>query len=177
MLQQFKEKGNSRMVRILEEAPVTMTVPLPPSYDAVRDEAMHSLGIGTTRDMKSVVSGIFLPSWQFREYTLREKVNLWRGKLFSRSHNFNLWDKMQATDLTKQVTELDLPVYFFSGIYDYTVNYTMAQEYFEKLQAPIKGFYTFEQSAHSPMFEEPERLQKILLEDVLIGANSLADGK
>jgi pimeloyl-ACP methyl ester carboxylesterase len=177
MLQRLKENGNSRMVRILEEAPVTMTVPLPPSYDAVRDEAMHSLGIGTTRDMKSVVSGIFLPSWQFREYTLREKVNLWRGKLFSRSHNFDLWDKMQATDLTKQVTELDLPVYFFHGIYDYTVNYTMAQEYFEKLQAPIKGFYTFEQSAHSPMFEEPEKVRKILLEDVLIGKNSLADAK
>jgi hypothetical protein len=51
----------------------------------------------------------------------------------------------------------------------------LAKGYFEKLNAPIKGFYTFEQSAHSPMFEEPEKMQKILLEDVLTGTNDLAD--
>ncbi len=75
------------------------------------------------------------------------------------------------------VVELDLPVYFLSGIYDYTVNYNLTKDYFEKLQAPLKGFYTFEQSAHSPMFEEPGKMQRILREDVLAGANSLADAK
>jgi len=42
----------------------------------------------------------------------------------------------------------------------------------------MKGFYTFEQSAHSPMFEEPEKMQKVLREDVLAlggrGYHSLA---
>jgi pimeloyl-ACP methyl ester carboxylesterase len=175
MLQQFKANGNTRMVRILAAAPVTMTVPLPPAYDAVRDEAMHTLGIGTTRDMKSVITGLFLPSWQFREYTLGEKVNLWRGKLFSRSPSFSLWDKMQAADLTQQVTALALPVYFFHGRYDYTVSYTEAKAYLEKLEAPVKGFYTFEKSAHSPLFEEPETMQKLLQKDVLVGASRLAD--
>ena len=112
MLEQFKANGNKRMVRILEKAPVTLAVPLPPSYARVRDEAMHKLGVGTTRDMKSVVTGIFLPSWQCREYTLREKINLWRGKLIV--FHALLWDKMIATDLTQQVTELALPVYFFA---------------------------------------------------------------
>jgi hypothetical protein len=41
----------------------------------------------------------------------------------------------------------------------------------------LKGFYTFEQSAHSPMFEEPEKTVRVLREDVLAGANSLADAK
>lgn len=39
----------------------------------------------------------------------------------------------------------------------------------------MKGFYTFEQSAHTPLFEEPEKMQRILLEDILAGANNLAD--
>jgi hypothetical protein len=39
----------------------------------------------------------------------------------------------------------------------------------------VKGFYTFENSAHSPMFEEPQRTVEILLTDVLAGSNSLAD--
>jgi pimeloyl-ACP methyl ester carboxylesterase len=125
--------------------------------------------------MKSVITGIFLPSWQFREYTLGEKINLWRGKFFSCSRSFSLWDKMQITDLTQGVTDLEIPIYFLHGVYDYTCAYPLAKDYFENLEAPVKGFYTFENSAHSPMFEEPEKVQKILLEDVLVGANNLAD--
>ena len=175
-LEYYKENGNTNMVRKLEAAPPTLTVPLPTAYDALRDAYMHGAGIGTTRDMKSVVTGLFLPSWQFREYTVGEKVNLWRGKLFSRSRSFNLWDKMQITDLSQQVTKLEIPIYFLHGVYDYTCAYPLARDYFEKLEAPVKGFYTFENSAHSPMFEEPEKVQKLLLEDVLTGTNNLADG-
>ncbi len=176
-LEQYKKDGNTNMVQRLESAPPTMTAPLPAAYQALRDAYMHGIGIGTTHDMKSVVTGIFLPSWQFREYTLGEKVNLWRGKFLSRSSEFSLWDKMQATDLTQQVTELEIPVYFFEGKYDYTCAYPLAKDYFEKLQAPVKGFYTFEHSAHTPLFEEPEKMQKILQEDVLAGVNNLADIK
>jgi pimeloyl-ACP methyl ester carboxylesterase len=175
MLQKFKENGNNEMVRKLEAAPVSMTGGTPEAYLAVRDEAMHSLGIGTTHDMNSVITGILLVSFTSRDYTLMEKVNMWRGK--SRAGVSLLWDKMLATDMSKQVPELDIPVYFLEGIYDYTVSYTEAKSYFEKLKAPVKGFYTFEHSAHSPLFEEPEKLQKIMLEDVLAGVNNLADAK
>ena len=72
-LEQYKKNGNTAMVRKLEAAPPTMTVPLPPAYLALRDKYMHETGIGTTHDMRSVVTGIFLPSWQFREYTLARK--------------------------------------------------------------------------------------------------------
>jgi pimeloyl-ACP methyl ester carboxylesterase len=175
MLQKFQENGNVEMVRKLEAAPVTMTSGIPDAYLAVRDGAMHSLGIGTTHDMNSVLSGIFFPSLTFRGYTLLEKINMWRGK--SQSGVSPYWDEMIATDLAIKVPELEIPVYFFGGIYDYTCSYTLAKEYLEKLQAPMKGFYTFEQSAHSPLFEEPEKMQQILEEDVLHGVNNLADTK
>ena len=175
MLKQFKENGNNEMVQKLEAAPVTMTDGTPAAYLAVRDTAMHSLGIGTTHDMNSVITGIFFPSLASRDYTLIEKINMWRGK--AQSGVASLWNKMLATDLSKQVPELAIPVYFFDGVYDYTCSYTLAKSYFETIKAPIKGFYTFEKSAHSPMFEEPEKMQKILREDVLAGGNSLADVK
>ncbi|MGD8403637.1 MAG: alpha/beta hydrolase [Anaerolineales bacterium] len=171
----YKENGNTNMLRKLEAAPPTLTVPLPTAYEALRDTYMHRAGIGTTREMKSVITGIFLPSWLYMEYTVGEKVNLWRGKFFSRSTSFSLWDKMQITDLSQQVTELEIPVYFLHGAYDYTCAYPLAKEYFEKIEAPVKGFYTFKNSAHSPMFEEPEKTQKILFEDMLAGTNNLAD--
>lgn len=173
MLHQYKRMGNQKMVRKLEAAPVSMANGTPDSYLAVRDQAMNILGIGTTRKMKSVITGIFLPSLLFRQYTLSEKISLWRAK--SRSGVSTLWKTNLATDLSSIVTDLDIPVYFFHGIYDYTVSYTLAREYFEKINAPVKGFYTFDLSAHSPMFEEPGKLINILKVDVLKGTNLLAD--
>ena len=175
MLEKYRDNSNLKMVCKLEAAPVTMTEGITDAYRVLRDPAMHSLGIGTTHNMRSVISGIFLPSLLCPEYTLLEKVNMWRGK--SRSGISILWSDILTTDLSEQVPELKLPVYFFEGIYDYTCSYAEAKSYFEKLKAPIKGFYTFEQSAHSPLFEEPERMQQILQADILFGMNKLADIK
>jgi pimeloyl-ACP methyl ester carboxylesterase len=174
LLEQFKETGNASMVRKLEATPVTMTAGAPHGYLAVRDRAMHSLGVGTAHDMTSVLRGIIWPSLSSPHYTLGEKVRLWRGKLSSGVSA--LWDEMLAVDLADRVPELALPAYFFHGVYDYTVNYQLAKDYVEALKAPLKGFYTFERSAHSPILEEPQKARRIMHEDVLAGANSLADG-
>jgi pimeloyl-ACP methyl ester carboxylesterase len=175
MLGQFRIKGNIKMVEKLEASPVTLANGMPPAYAAIRDNAMHSLGIGTTHDMKSVISGIFMPSLKCREYTSSEKVNMWVGK--SRAGISIVWANIMATDLSEKVSELKIPVYFFEGVYDYTCSYTEAKSYFEKLKAPIKGFYTFGKSAHSPIFEEPLKVREIILQDVLNGSTNLADKK
>jgi pimeloyl-ACP methyl ester carboxylesterase len=172
MLQRYKDAGNHKMAQRLEAAPIGATVPLPAAYLELRDVAMHELGVGTTHDMKSVFTDMFLRSLLHREYTLGEKINLWRGKLFSGSR---LWNTQLSTDLTQKVTRLDIPVYFLHGVYDYTVSYPLAKAYFERLEAPVKGFYTFKQSAHTPFFEEPEKTRQIIRADVLTGSKGLAD--
>lgn len=173
MLQLAKADGNTQLVRKLEAAPPAAAAPLPRAYMALRDEAMHSLGVGTTHDMKSVVTGVFVPTWQHPEYTLRERLNIWRGKWSPSSKA--LWNEMLGTDITVAVPELRLPTYFLHGVYDYTVAYPLTKAYFAQLRAPLKGFYSFEQSAHSPIFEEAEKTRKILREDVLGGVTGLAD--
>ena len=172
MLERYIEIGNTKMARQLEKAPLTMSTPLPVSYMKIRDKAMHGLGVGTTHDMKSVMAGVFLASWLCREYSVPEKLALWRGKF---SSDKALWDEMISLDLTKEIPELDLPTYFFHGKHDYTVSYSLAKEYLAKMRAPLKGFYTFENSAHSPMFEEPDEMKRIIQHDVFTGTNSLSD--
>jgi pimeloyl-ACP methyl ester carboxylesterase len=110
--------------------------------------------------------------WKSRAYTIKEKVDIGRGKALSQAA---LWDTFLSTDLTTKVQGLDIPVYFFHGRHDYTVSYDLAKKYCDQLEAPLKGFYTFGRSAHSPAFEEPELTRRILLEDVLAGQNRLAD--
>ena len=172
MLERFKANGNAYMARKLEAAQVGDSVPLPNAYSSIRDVAMHDLGIGTTHDMHAVVTGLLLESFRSPEYTLGEKIGMWRGKIFSGSR---LWNAELATDLTKKVTRLEVPVYFLHGVYDYTVSFPLAESYYEQLDAPVKGFYTFTKSAHSPLFEEPTRLREIMRADVLTGTNGLAD--
>ena len=171
ILKKYTDAGNRKMVRKLEASPVTDVIPY--GYLKLRDETMHSLGIGTTRDMNSIITGVFIPSLTCREYTLNEKFNLWRGKAQSGVHP--LWETIIATDLAQEVNEVNIPVYFFHGIYDYTVSYTLAKQYFEALHAPVKGFYTFVNSAHSPIFEEPATVKEIVEKDILNGKTSLAD--
>ncbi len=172
MLSRYREAGDVSMVQQLEAAPPTMTAPLPTTYMRLRDKAMHELGVGTTRDMRSVMTGVFLASWLCPDYTVMEKLNIWRGKF---SSDARLWDKVLDTDLTKMIASLDVPTYFFHGKFDYTVSYPESKKYLDRLRAPVKGFYTFDQSAHSPMFEEPSKVREIMGHDVLTGTNALAD--
>jgi pimeloyl-ACP methyl ester carboxylesterase len=173
MLQQYQERRNCRMTEALKLAPVTLEQGVSRDYLAVRDRAMHDLGIGTMRDMRSIVTGLFLPSLSFRGYKLPEKLRYWRGK--ARNGVSVLWDESLYVDMSERVPALTIPAYFISGFYDYTCNYTLSRDYLRKLRAPLKGFYTFQHSAHSPHFEEPAKMRLIMERDVLAGTNRQAD--
>lgn len=122
----------------------------------VRDESMHDLGIGSMRSMKSVVTGIFMPSLAFPGYTINEKITLWRAKSRLNKES-NLQIELMNTDLRNTVLKVEIPVIFMSGKYDYTVNHELSKNYFDSLQAPQKEFLVFNNSAHSPLFEERQR--------------------
>ncbi|MHC1702870.1 MAG: alpha/beta fold hydrolase [Tenuifilaceae bacterium] len=144
-------------------------------YNSVtRDNLMHELGIGTMRSMRSVFKDIFLPVWTCRAYTLGEKYNIWKSKIMFLPKT-NLKTETLTTDFSKAYPNIDIPIYFICGKYDLTVNVDLSRNYFNRLNAPMKGFYTFENSAHGPLFEEPERFREILEKDVLQENTYLAD--
>jgi len=171
MLEQYRKNNNKGMVKKLEKFNFLALDRMPIDYAMFRDKPMHELGIGTMHEMKSVISGIFLPIMKNKEYTFSERVNIWRAKSMLLKKT-NLWDILIMTDLSTEITAIEIPVYFMHGIYDYTVNYTLTKEYYEKLDCSIKAFYTFENSAHSPIFEEPEKINKIILKDIINRTNN-----
>jgi pimeloyl-ACP methyl ester carboxylesterase len=163
-----KYKDNPQRQRIYTQLllnPVQLSEPIPDRYTQLRDYAMHDLGVGTMRNMRNVITGIFVPSLLFKEYTVREKLNLWKGK--SGSGISVIWNELIAHDLSKENVSFKIPVYFFHGIYDYTCSYELAKEYCVKINAPDKGFFSFENSAHSPIFEEPLECIKVIKEFII----------
>jgi pimeloyl-ACP methyl ester carboxylesterase len=173
ILNKYREMNNKKMGEYFEKFSFNDQNKIPIEYLKMRDDAMHELGIGTMRDMKNIVTDLFLPSLYFSEYSLTDKYHLWAGKSkFGISQN---WEKMIRTNLIETKNDFKVPIYFFHGLYDYTCSYELAKKYFHKINAPIKGFYTFDQSAHTPVFEEPEKVNRILINDVKNLRTDLAD--
>lgn len=154
-----------KIYETLLKYPVESGKAIPEEYAGIRDGAMHELGIGTMRKMKDVVTGIFIPSLLFKEYSLVDKINLWKGK--ANSGISILWDEMMNHNLADESTDFKVPFYILHGVYDYTCSYELSKDYFAKINAPEKGFYSFSNSAHSPIFEEPAECIKVIKENIL----------
>jgi pimeloyl-ACP methyl ester carboxylesterase len=169
MLDLYRSEGKSKMVSNLEKFNgVESDEQLLAFYNSgLRDVTMHELGIGTMRTMRSVFKDIFLESWRCRAYTLREKINLWRAKMGFLPKT-NLRRETLFTDFAEEYPELEVPVWFMCGRHDLTVNTGLTKEYFDRLKAPEKRFYLFENSAHSPLFEEPERFMEVIMEGLAV---------
>lgn len=176
MIKQFTEANDQKSLRKLKKFNNLETeCDLKSFYNSgARDELMHQIGIGTMREMKSVFKDIFMPVWTCRAYTLREKRNIWKSKLFFLPKT-NLKNQTLTTDFAEAYPQIDVPIYFICGQYDLTVNIDLSKDYCNRLIAPLKGFYTFENSAHGPLFEEPEHFSEILEHDILNMEVSLAD--
>ncbi|MDN3687753.1 alpha/beta hydrolase [Cyclobacterium jeungdonense] len=176
MMQIYQQKNDHKSFKQMKQYPILEKNSL--VYDfytsPIRDRMMHELGIGTMREMKSIFKDVFIPVWTCMAYTLAEKINIWRSKFFFLPKT-NLPREVLSRNFAAEVPKLDIPIYFFSGRYDYTVNRELSKAYFRKLEAPLKGFYTFENSAHSPLFEENKKMRLIIERDVLNGRLDLAD--
>jgi pimeloyl-ACP methyl ester carboxylesterase len=67
-------------------------------------------------------------------------------------------------DLYRDFPVSTIPVHFFAGRYDYETPAELAYDYFEALVAPAKSFTLLEDSAHNPMYDEPETFGRTIAE-------------
>lgn len=88
------------------------------------------------------------------EYGLFEIPNVPKGSGFS-SRNMT-YDVING-EIRNHITKVEIPVYFFTGRRDYTTPHELIEQYYDILDAPKKEIVWFEESAHFPFFEEPEK--------------------
>jgi pimeloyl-ACP methyl ester carboxylesterase len=79
----------------------------------------------------------------------------------------SVFNEASSINLIEAAPILNCPVYFFSGRKDYQTNSWITEKYYQKLIAPKKDFFWFEQSAHGIPSSEPGLLQKIIIETIL----------
>jgi pimeloyl-ACP methyl ester carboxylesterase len=121
-------------------------------------------GGGVTHEMTSMLP-VLKMVLETKEYTIKDKVNFMSGSLFSLK---TLWPDVVNKNLANEIDSMQVPVYIFQGVYDYQTPYSVAKEFFDQLKAPKKEFFTFENSAHSPVMEEVDKFNTILREKVIV---------
>lgn len=165
MLSAAKSNNDNQTVEKLSKYSLTDADSITPDYLMLRSDIMGKNGNGVFHIAKSKFSDILLPIFKAEEYTLSDKYGYAMGAAFALKCPIN---KAQfTTNLMEETTVLEVPVYIVHGIYDMQVSYTLSKQYYELLQAPKKQFYTFENSAHSPFMEEPEKFIEVITKDIL----------
>ena len=151
----FEKTGNKKGLKKLNK--------LSTSSNMGRDleEVLLMAGCATTREMRSDVKDIFFKQMSAKCYSRQEKINYWKGKKLLSKSAYRKYNTQQDADKPALI-----PVYFFSGFYDYTTPITISKELLEKLEGPEKKFYTFYNSAHSPLWEENQLVIEAMLEHV-----------
>ena len=122
---------------------------------------LHNAGGGTIRD-KSEFEGITWPIITCGCYTLTEKINYVRGmKMYRKAP---IASELDGFDYRKSIPELEVPAFFISGEKDYNCPWELVRDYCDHLTAPQKGFYKISDSAHSPLWENPDETLNVLME-------------
>ena len=146
ILQSARRKGDHAAIKKLKEKGAS-----------VRETLLFKFGgeiHNATSFLPLLLTGLAAP-----EYSLRDARNIPKGvSLYSRNFVYN----SISGELMDVVTQVQIPVYFFTGRYDYTDPFVLTEQYFSKINAPEKHIVWFEEAAHFPFYEEPEAFTRAM---------------
>lgn len=117
----------------------------------------HAQGEGTGHNL-------MLDSLAAQEYGLVDKVNWLLGLATTFT---TIYPQLYDLDFRAQATELEIPVYFIKGRWDINASNSLLEEYFALLDAPHKELIWFEDSAHTPSWDEPNHFVDVMVNTVL----------
>lgn len=147
----------------------TLTAHGPPPYTDVLDyEPATLLHEGEVypydHEPNSEGAGGFGENLFVGEYTLLEQLHDIAAFLDVASV---MYPQLQEVDLRTQATRLDVPVYLVQGRFEIPGRAQLADEWFDRLDAPSKRRVVLDTAGHRPLFEQPAAFHDFLTDVVL----------
>lgn len=94
------------------------------------------------------------------EYSLFDVLNVARGSSFSsRTMVYDM-----PRDLPASEWGFDVPVAIIMGRHDMVTPTQLSRKYYERIEAPSKAWYLFEEASHFPHYEKPRPFTETLVE-------------
>lgn len=110
---------------------------------------------GETSLAPLLLSGLMAP-----EYSLSDSLNVAKGSSYSsRNMRYDM-----PRDLLAHEWQFNIPVALIMGRHDMVTPTELAKEYFDRIEAPLKAWYKFDDAAHFPHFENPSKFTAALSE-------------
>jgi pimeloyl-ACP methyl ester carboxylesterase len=153
------QRGNKRAIRQLE------AIRPPPHLDVkqfgTRVRWASNFG-GVTHDQSygAVVRSLLASLVRSSDYSVADVVRTVRGITATQAR---LLPEMAVLDLVRTVPHLDVPLVMIQGRLDEVAPGDAAQMYFDNVVAPSKELVWFDESAHTPHLEEPEKFRDLLI--------------
>ncbi len=95
-------------------------------------------------------------------YTFSDLFNMSRHATFSMQY---LWPQIANLDFEKEIPKINVPLWFFVGMHDYTTSFELAIDYYNKLEdSKGKHLVKFEKSSHRPFSSDPEKTRKAIVQ-------------
>ena len=161
-LEEAKRRGDKKALAALEKgAPVDGVYPDNKSMMTQRD-CLSRYGGAIHGGKQGLVKGLLMPLLKTKEYSLADIVKYAQGATYLTDV---MWPDVVGQRLSA-IKSLDVPVVITQGRHDYNTPSAIAKEWFDALSAPAKKWVWFENSAHSPDVEEPEKWSAVLKEEL-----------
>lgn len=127
----------------------------------VQRDYMTKFGGGGYKESESLLKSLILPLLLSPEYTLLDLPKYAEGAYYNLRE---LWDEVATSNFQETVKELQVPVLITQGRHDQNTPSALARAWYDALTAPEKDWVWFEESAHSPIKEEPARWGQVIRE-------------
>jgi pimeloyl-ACP methyl ester carboxylesterase len=154
--------NNKKMVKKVIElgkAPITGAKKFQERAKLLADLGGVKTGSSYNQLLVSTIKNMFLS----KAYRLKDISKTIKGMEFCQNA---LLPEMNTLNLFHKITKVRVPVHFAQGKLDSVAPYQTAVKFYEYLQADKKTFTSFENSAHIPHYEEPDKFVKLLKETI-----------
>ncbi|MDE9829991.1 alpha/beta fold hydrolase [Staphylococcus delphini] len=156
------EERNQRAINRLNAIHLTRDFNQDCQYEKARQRYTARYHVGFSSRGYSVWR-MFRVMMQTPYYRLMERINIVRGSLSTFEH---LTSEMAHTNLNDIAQEIKVPFYILQGVHDMQTTYEDSKAFFEHVGSAEKRFYAFQDTAHAPFVDEPEKMIEIMHEIV-----------
>jgi pimeloyl-ACP methyl ester carboxylesterase len=158
-LGEARRRGNRRALRQLR----AIGAPPHPSGEQFATRARWAMnfgGVTTNETYGSIARELVASLVRSPDYSAGDVVRTMRGVGATQAA---LLSDVAVLDLARTLPRIDVPVVLAQGRHDKVAPGEIAKRYAASLSAPDKHFVWFENSAHTPHLDEPEKFRDLLV--------------
>lgn len=164
-LEKAKEAGCAEDVAALERIGPPVDGQYKPVFEGLMTQRriMKKYGGHSTKGGSYFTSTV-IPILTSPELSIRDKIGTANGYKVCLSQ---MWPTIVHYDFIRDCAPFAMPYYIFQGRKDNNTPSSLVQAYYDSIIAPDKDLIWFENSAHGPLGEEPEKFKKLMREKFL----------